>query len=614
MSPRLPFFAELKRRNVLRAGVLYAGAVWALAQGLAQLLPLFGDYGWIARWFVIAAIVGFPFWVAFAWFYEFTPQGLRRESEIAPGDSLAHSTGRKLDTWIIAVLALAVVLLLTDMFVWRRATGLSANLGPMASSIPLKSIAVLPLLNESGDASQDYFSDGLSEELISALGQVRDLKVIGRNSSFRFRGTQQENATGIGAKLGVATLLEGTVRKQGNEVRIVASLIKASDGSQLWSQTYERQLKDVFAVQSDIATSVANALKANVFGAAVQATDKPPGGDMAAYDAMLQGRYYADRRTRADYVKAAGYYQQAIKLDPDYVLAYARLAIAQQWFNDWEATTEERKVASTQARANARKAVELAPDSALALGALGINQAWSDFNYPAAEASLRKAVALDPSNAETLYQLADVTASLGRTQEAIAMMHKALILEPLNASFHFYTGTFLLALGQYVEGQRETERAIELQPRADGFSSQLAFALIGQGQTDRAIIAANADPDESDRLQALAVVWYARGDKSKAQNALDEMIRGVGRIAPGLIAEVYAYEGDLGQAFAWLDRAMQARDPTAVTIYEAPMDLTALHVDPRFAEFCRKIGLPTPAEVAAHRAASVSVPAAAARP
>jgi len=602
-------FAELQRRNVLRAGVLYAGAVWALAQGLAQLLPLFGDYDWIARRFVIAGIVGFPFWIAFAWFYEFTPQGLKRESEIAPDDSIAHSTGRKLDKWIIAVLIVAVVLLLTNTFVWRRGAGLSGNAGAGAPGIPLKSIAVLPLLNESGDASQDYFSDGLSEELISALGQVRELKVIGRNSSFRFRGTQQDDTAGIGAKLGVATLLEGTVRKQGNQVRIVASLIKASDGSQLWSQTYERQLKDVFAVQSDIATSVATALKANVFGAAVGATDKPPSGNLAAYDAMLQGRYYADRRTRADYMKAVGYYEKAIALDPGYALAYARLAIAQQWFNDWEATTDERKVVSAQARGNARKAVELAPDSALSLGALGINQAWSDFDYPAAKASLKKAVALDPSNAETLYQLADVTASLGRTQEAIAMMRKALTLEPLNASFHFYTGTFLLALGKYAEGQRETERAIELQPGTDGFSSQLAFALVGQGQMDRAITAANADPNEGERLQALAVVWYARGDKPKARQALDEMIRDVGKVAPGLIAEVYAHKGDLDQAFTWLDRAMQARDPTAVTIYEAPMDLTALHEDPRFAAFCRKIGLPTPADVAAQRAASGTFPA-----
>jgi TolB-like protein/Tfp pilus assembly protein PilF len=603
------FLTELQRRNVLRAGVLYAGAVWALAQGLAQLLPLFGDYEWIARWFVIAGAVGFPFWIAFAWFYEFTPQGLKRESEIAPNDSIAHSTGRKLDKWIIAVLIVAVVLLLTNTFVWRRGAGLSGNTGAGAPGIPLKSIAVLPLLNESGDASQDYFSDGLSEELISALGQVRELKVIGRNSSFRFRGAQQDDTAGIGVKLGVATLLEGTVRKQGNEVRIVASLVKASDGSQLWSQTYERQLKDVFAVQSDIATSVANALKANVFGAAVEATDKPPSGNLAAYDAMLRGRYYAERRTRADYVKAVGYYQQAIKLDPNYALAYARLAIAQQWFNDWETTTEERKVVSAQARANARKGIALAPDSALALGALGINQAWSDFDYVDAEATLKKAVALDPANPETLYQLADVTACLGRLDEAVGMMRKVLALEPLNASFHFYTGQFLLAQGKSDAARIELERAIELQPSAEIFRAYLAIAYLQLGQADKALRTAQAEPQAANRRWALSIVQFARGDTAQGQAQLDAMIRLDADYGPSNVATVYAMRGDADDAFFWLERALRDRDPGVATIYELPYLIARLRDDPRLATLLHKLGLPTPAELAAQSAASAASPA-----
>ncbi|HEX7368850.1 MAG TPA: tetratricopeptide repeat protein [Rhodanobacteraceae bacterium] len=605
MADRRSFFSELRRRNVLRAGVLYAGAVWALAQGLAQLLPLFGDYEWIARWFVIAGVVGFPFWIAFAWFYEFTPQGLKRESEIAADDSIAHSTGRKLDKWIIAVLTIALVLLLTNTFVWRKGAGFT---GDVASNVSDKSIAVLPLLNESGDPKQDYFSDGLSEELISALGQVRALKVIGRNSSFQFRGRAQDDTAGIGAKLGVATLLEGTVRKQGDKVRIVASLVKASDGSQLWSQTYERELKDVFAVQSEIATAVANALQASVFGGAIEATDKPPSGNLAAYDAMLQGRYYADRRTRADYLKAVGYYEKAIKLDPNYALAYARLAIAQQWFNDWVANTGERKLASAQARANARKAVQLAPDSALALGALGINQAWSDFDYPAAEATLKRAVALDPSNAETLYQLADVTASQGRLEQGIAMMRKALKLEPLNASFHFYTGAFLLAAGHFDEAETELRRAIELQPGAETFGSVLGLALMERGQFDQALTAAQADANGQNRRQAITMILWRQGDKAHAQALLDEMIRRGDQ--PGLIAGAYAFEGNADQAFAWLDRAVQERDPTAASIYEnLPELVTNLRKDPRFTVFCRKVGLPTPDEIDAQLAVPATLPA-----
>ena len=603
MNARTSLFSELKRRNVLRAGVLYAGAVWALAQGIAQLGPFFAAPEWTVRWFVIAGAVGFPFWIAFAWFYEFTPKGLKRESEIAADASIVRSTGRAMDKWIIAVLVIAVVLLLTNTFVWRKGEGLD---GGSVSEAPAKSIAVLPLLNESGDKSQDYFSDGLSEELISALGQVRSLKVIGRNSSFQFRGRAQDDTAGIGAKLGVATLLEGTVRKQGDQVRIVASLIKVSDGSQLWSQTYDRQLKDVFAVQSDIASSVANALKARVFGGAVEATDKPPGGNMAAYDAMLQGRWYAERRNRADYFKAVDYYQQAIKLDPDYALAYARLAIAQQWFNDWSANSDERKIVGAQARANARKAVELAPQSAIAWGALGINQAWTDFDYPAAEVTLKKAVALDPSDAETLYQLADVTACLGQLDAAIGTMRKVLVMEPLNASFHFYIGQFLLAAGRYPQAEVELERAIELQPTMEAAHSLLAMVYIHQHRFAEAMARAKAEPQPESRRWALASSYFAEGDVPQGQRQLDEMIRLDSSYGPTYVAMVYAMRGDADDAFVWLDRAIAARDPGVATLYELPWLVPALRKDPRMAALCRKLGLPTPAEVEAQRAASVS--------
>ncbi|OOG53832.1 hypothetical protein B0E47_11515 [Rhodanobacter sp. B05] len=583
------FFAELKRRNVLRAGVLYAGAVWALAQGIAQLGPSVGAPDWVTRWFLIAAVIGFPFWLAFAWFYEFTPTGLQRESEIAPDDAIAHASGRKLDKWIIAVLTLAVILLLTDRFAPHRDADATLD----------KSVAVLPLVNESGDPQQDYFSDGLSEELISAIAQVHAIKVIGRNSSFQFRGKQQDDTAAIGAKLGVATLLEGTVRKQGNQVRIVASLIKASDGSTLWSQTYERELKDVFAVQSDIATSVAGALRITLLGQTIEATDKPPSGNLDAYDALLQGRKYAERRNRADYLKAVSYYQQAIRLDPDYAVAYARLAITQQWFNDWAATGDERALVSAQARANAHKAIELAPNSAVALGALGINQAWSDFDYPSAEATLKKAVALDPSNPETLYQLADVTACLGRLDEGIAMMRRVLTMEPLNASFHFYTGQFLLAAGKLDAAAAEMRRAVALQPDAEAFHAYLAIAQLQRGQTAQALRTANDEPTPVGRRWALSTIHFAQGDAAQGQAELDDMLRLDADLAPTSIAMVYASIGSKDKAFAVLDHALAIRDSGVASIYEQPYLIPKLRGDPRLAILLKKLGLPNPAPVPA---------------
>ncbi len=598
MNAAASILAELKRRNVLRAGVLYLGGAWALAQGIAQLGPALGAPDWSTRWFLIAASIGFPFWVAFAWFYEFTPQGLKRESEISPEDSIAHSTGRKLDRVIIGVLAVAVVLLATNLLTRRTPPDRAAI------PAPVKSIAVLPLLNESGDPSQDYFSDGLSEELISALGQVRDLKVIGRNSSFQFRGAQQDDAAAIGHRLGVATLLEGTVRKQGDTVRIVASLVNTADSSQLWSQTYERRLKDVFAVQSEIATAVASALKAALFGRAIEATDKPPGGNLAAYDALLQGRYYAERRNRADYLKAVAHFSEAIRLDPDYALAYARLAIAEQWFLDWAIEDPaERAPTEARAREHARRAVALRPDLAVAQGALGVVQAWSDLDIASAEGTLQKAVSLDPGNAETLYQLADVTATQGRLDEAVAMMRKVLALEPLNASFHFYTGQFLLAAGRLDEAQAELERAIDLQPAASGYRSYLVAIYIKRGQADQALATAEAEVPGYNRLTALAEVYAMRGDEARAAAQVRELARN-GDVSPTNLAQYYAYRGDADHAFAWLDRSLEVRDPGSTTVYEDPFIPAALSADPRFARFCERAGLPTPAEVAARRAAS----------
>ena len=590
------FFAELKRRNVLRAAMLYIGAAWALSQGVAQLLPVFDFPNWVVRWFVIAAMIGFPFAMLFSWFYEWTPQGIQRESDIEANTSVTRETGKKMDRWIIAVLSIAVVLLLTDKFVLHKNSGAGAVLD--------KSIAVLPLLNESGDPSQDYFSDGLSEELISALAQVHDLKVIGRNSSFQFRGKQQDDTATIAAKLGVATLLEGTVRKQGNQIRIVASLIRASDGSQLWSQTYDRELKDVFAVQSEIATSVAGALKATLLGKPIESGDKPPSGNLDAYDAMLKGTSLAAHRNKADYLLAVEQFQLAIKLDPDYATAYARLAIAQQWFNDWVANGDERKLASTQARANATKAVELAPDSALALGALGINQAWSDFDYPSADATLEKAAKLDPSNPEILYQLADVTACLGRLDEAIAMMRKVLTMEPLNASYHFYTGQFLLAMENFDAAQAELQRAVDLQPNAEVFRAYLAIALLERGQSDQALQVANAEPQDANRRWALAQIHFARGEDALGQSTLEQMVRLDAGYGPSNIAMIYAMLGNNDQAFFWLDRALAIRDPGVATMYELPYLIPKLRKDPRLAVLLKKLGLPTPDEVDAARASS----------
>ncbi|MGH8213483.1 MAG: hypothetical protein ACREPP_09690, partial [Rhodanobacteraceae bacterium] len=398
MTAKPSFFAELKRRNVLRAVVLYAGAVWALAQGIAQLGPFFNLPDWTVRWFVIACVIGFPFWIAFAWFYEFTPQGLKRESEIAPSDSIAHSTGRKLDFWIIGIMAVAIVLLVTNTVVLHRDatnTANAANAKAFAvalAKVPNKSVAVLPLANESGDPKQQYFSDGLSEELISDLAQIDGLKVIGKDSSFRFRDSSHSPAQ-IGATLGVAHLIQGSVRQVGDRLRVMVTLIAARDGAVVWSHTYDDQLKDVFAIQTQIGQAVAAALKIKLLGQTLGINDKPPSGNVEAYTLMLQGRALARHVTEAGYRQGIALYQQALKLDPDYAYVWGNLSNA--WINQgWRYLTGD---AEQQAYAHARVAVDmeqtLAPDAAATHLDRGNLLAWVDDDPLGALAEFKRAYA-----------------------------------------------------------------------------------------------------------------------------------------------------------------------------------------------------------------------------
>ncbi|HSE12417.1 MAG TPA: hypothetical protein VLB69_07270, partial [Rudaea sp.] len=249
------FFSELKRRNVLRAGAFYAAAAWLLVQIATQVFPFFDVPNWAVRWVVIAAVIGFPFALAFAWFYELTPEGLKRESELGRSDATTRPTGKTLDRWIIAVLTLAVVLLLANTFVLRPDTRSSDRQGATA-----KSIAVLPFVNMSGDPQNDYFSDGITDEILNALAQIPGLKVAARTSAFAFKGKAQD-LRNVGEALGVANVLEGSVQRDGDDVRITAQLIDTRSGFHLWSQRYDRKLTNIFAVEDEISKAIADKLQ-----------------------------------------------------------------------------------------------------------------------------------------------------------------------------------------------------------------------------------------------------------------------------------------------------------------------------------------------------------------
>ncbi|MDA3878659.1 MAG: hypothetical protein PF483_16470, partial [Halothiobacillus sp.] len=362
--------AELRYRHILRAAALYIGSVWALAQGIAQLGPVFGMPEWTTRWFVIACAIGFPFWVAFAWLYKLTPAGLKLETDVeTPDSSFQHAIGRKLDFWIIGVMSVAIVLLVTNTFVLRydatsvaHASDAKAIAAELAK-VPNKSVAVLPLVNESGDPKQQYFSDGLSEELISDLTQVNGLKVIGQYSSFKFRDSKDSLAQ-IGAALGVAHLIQGSVRQQGDRIRVTVSLVRAVDGRSIWSHSYDELLRDVFAIQSKIGHAVAAALRIKLVGNAIVSSDKPPSGNVEAYQLMLQGHALVLRQTKDGFSQGIPLLRHALKLDPEYAYAWGLLSMAYVNLGQITPAGDARQQAYAQARVAADRQQVLAPNVA----------------------------------------------------------------------------------------------------------------------------------------------------------------------------------------------------------------------------------------------------------
>ena len=573
------FLFELKRRNVLRVAAFYAAAAWLLVQVATQVLPVFDVPTWTLRVVVVAVVLGFPFVIIFSWFYELTPGGLKREHEVEPSQSIARATGRKLDRWIIGVLAAAVVVLLANQFVPhhdRKDKALD------------KAIAVLPLVNDTGDPANEYFSDGLSEELISALAQIKELKVIGRTSSFHFKN-KNENSKTIGAALGVGYLLEGSVRKSAGRARIAVNLVRTSDQASVWSRIYDRTLPDIFLVQAEIAQSVAGALKVALLGNAVTNPDAPSNQNLEAYSAYLQGRYYQQRYTAADLRKAIDFYETALRNDPHYVLAHATLS--KSWWALGDITGDNVTEANRKARASAERAVAEGPDIADGHSALGQILVSVDWNITAAEVEYRRAAELAPASAEPKIGLASLLANLGRIEEAVELLQQAVRLEPLAASAHFDLARLLTSLGRYDEAAHSARQAIDLQPDGVGSYEMLALVEAKRGDGEAALRAALQETDPDWRAYGLALAQQARGDRAAADAALNALIDGHSNDMSFQIATVYAFRGDADQTFAWLDRAYEARDPGVMAMNDNPF-IRELRAEPRFAAFCKKVGLP----------------------
>ena len=439
----------------------------------------------------------------------------------------------------------------------------------------------------SPEKNQEYFSDGLAEELLNSLAKIQGLRVAARTSSFQFKGKTEDLRT-IAEKLNVTTILEGSVRTQGERVRVTAQLIKASDGFHLWSETYDRELRDIFAVQDDIARAVAGSLQVALLGGG-KAAPSAKDTNVEAYNAVLQGRYFQGRRSKANLERAAGYFEQAIKLDPNYAPAWAGLArVRISQVSGGDLPIQE---GNSKAREAADRALALDRNLAeahLADAAIKMNYDW---DWSGADAAVQRALALEPGNAAALSRAGSLACSLGRFDEALQLHRRAAALDPLRAATWANLGFCAGRSGKWEESAAALKKALELTPGCSGAHAFLGRILLAQSRPQEALTEIEQETSPIWRMYGLALAYHALGRKKDADAALAEFIAKYQADAAYQVAEIYAFRGEADRAFEWLERAYAQRDG-GLTEMKGDFFLKSLERDPRYVAFLKKMRLP----------------------
>jgi TolB-like protein len=552
----LRVLAELKRRNVIRMDGLYLVGAWLLIQIAETLLPAFDVPGWVLRAIIIVLGIGFLPALVFSWAYELTPEGLKRDAEVDPARSIAPRTAQRMDRLILAGLAAVIVVVAADRF-WPRATAphqtpavAGTTSAPAetavqkAPEINTRSIAVLPFVNMSADPEQEYFSDGLSEEILNLLGQIRELKVSGRTSSFSFKG-KDTPIPEIGQLLGVAHVLEGSVRKSGDRLRITAQLIESDSGFHLWSETYDREMQDIFVIQTEIAGSISQALKMSLLGPDQAAPVAQTAASLPAYDLFLQARRLIQGRTKSGLEAAHKLLDEALMLDPDYAAALAASAQAVLLLHD--GVTAYGNIPPEEAAAIVQPLLEraLALDPGLAEAHALQGLLYSDVrrDYLRAEAALTRALALNPSLSDALHWRAEVLGNTGRLREQLVARHKLAEFDPFNLANLDSLAWNLLDADEPAEAEAVALRLQRAYPdNPQGFSTQTG-ALLSAGRLAEATVPA---------AQVLALapggalgptlngwIYYALGDFDRVlqtDRQRDAALIGLGRVDEAVAA------------------------------------------------------------------------------
>jgi serine/threonine-protein kinase len=457
---------------------------------------------------------------------------------------------------------------------------------------PEKSIVVLPLTNMSADPENEYFSDGMTEEIINALAKIPDLQVASRTSSFAFKN-KSVDIQQIGEKLGVSSVLEGSVRKIGNRIRITAQLVNVANGYQLWSESYDRQLEDVFAIQDEISRAIVDALKVRLMGEQAQALVKPTTENLEAYTLYLKGRFFVNRLAEHDLRKALGLFEQALDADPGYARAYS--GIADCWSNladDWVAPEE----AYPRAKSAAVRAIQLEPTLGEAHTSIGKVLCWYEWEFEGASNALAKAVEYNPNYAEAHFVYGSTLPAVGRLVEGIDEMRKALVLDPLSAHFSRWLGRFLLYAERYEAAIEQSEKTLEIEPNYFQAYLDIGAAELARGRTEESLKAFRRGQSLSAAVRSYdAMIVRPLVELRELEDATAIMDRLEAQakteyFRAEVLAMGYAAIGNFEKAFACLQQAVDARSAGLIYLHLDPA-YGPLRSDPRFADMVRKIGV-----------------------
>lgn len=586
------FLTELKRRNVIRMAGLYLVGAWLLVQVATTLLPTFGAPAWVLRTLVFLIALGFLPALVFSWVFELTPEGLRRDAEVPIEHSIAPQTARRMERLTLAVLLLAVTYFALDKFVLaprRIAAAVPAATrarAPQARAVTTSSIAVLPFVDMSERKDQEYFSDGLSEQLLNELAQVPGLQVAGRTSSFYFKG-RNEDLREIGRRLNVGTVLEGSVAKSDDRLRVTAQLINAENGFHLWSQTYERPFKDVFAMQDEIAAAVVAALKLKLLpGQAATAQRKV---DPEAYNQLLLGLTLGREQSFDTWAKSIAAFRAALAIEPDYAAAQSALADVLYEVSYQNDSPDVVIAKQEEALRLTESAIRLDPGLGTAWRTRARIRSEARFDLAGAMQDIRQALELSPNDAEVLAEAARLFNVSRHFDEAQRVVDRALTLDPLSTEVLLSAAELSGARGKLVESRGYYQRILDLAPDSNYAMSGLVQAYLSEHNPRAAQAAMRGAPGSARRLFSEAMVQHSLGNHAASDRALDELIR---RYAAGWayqVAVVYSWRGDKDKAFEWLERAWRQHDGGLLRLQTEPM-LEPLWSDPRYPALRKKVG------------------------